>query len=285
MKRIKTIHAMQKESEEIRKTGKIIGFIPTMGCLHAGHLSLIRLARDKADIVVVSIFVNPMQFGPNEDLDQYPKDLKRDEALCRQEGTDLIFYPSAEEMYPEDYLTNVTVEKLTEFLCGLSRPNHFRGVATICVKMFNIVKPHFSVFGQKDAQQLVVIRQMVRDLNIDMEIISGPIIRESDGLAKSSRNDYLTIEERADALALFESLELAKVLIHQGEKDAVIIKGAIKNCIEKKERTRIDYIEIVSPDKLIPLPTLETGSKALIALAVFVGTTRLIDNIIVEKIK
>jgi len=280
MKIITTVREMQTEAKKLRQAGKIIGFVPTMGYLHEGHLSLIRIARKRADVVVISIFVNPTQFGPNEDLDKYPRDIKRDEKLASETGVDIIFYPSNEEMYPERYLTYVTVEKITETLCGASRPGHFRGVTTICTKLFNIVKPHFAVFGEKDYQQAVVIKQMVRDLNLDMEIITGPIIRESDGLAMSSRNAYLSPEERQDALILNRSLKFAEEMVLKGEKRAEVIGKTVREMIEEKKSTGVDYVSVVDPDTLAPLKKIE--NRALIAVAVFVGDTRLIDNRIVK---
>lgn len=280
MKIIRTVHEMQAEADTFRQAGKKIGFVPTMGYLHEGHLSLIRIARSQADVVVVSIFVNPTQFGPNEDLDKYPRDFERDERLAKESGADIIFYPSGKEMYPEHYLTYVNVEKITGILCGTSRPTHFRGVTTVCAKLFLAVKPHFAVFGQKDAQQAVIIRRMVKDLNFDMDIIVGPIIREKDGLAMSSRNAYLSKEERQDALALNESLKLAEDIIAKGEKKTEIIIQSMREHVNSKEHTLIDYISIVHPETLSPL--YEIKDRALIALAVFVGETRLIDNTKVE---
>ena len=280
MNSIRTVQEMQTEADTLRQAGKKIGFVPTMGYLHEGHLSLIRIARSKADVVVVSIFINPTQFGPDEDLDQYPRDFARDEHLAQESGTDIIFYPSKEEMYPHDYMTYVNVEGITNTLCGASRPTHFRGVTTICTKLFLAVKPQFTVFGQKDAQQTVVIRRMVKDLNFDMEIIVGPIIRGDDGLAMSSRNAYLSPDERQDALALHQSLKLAEDIIKKGERKSEIIIQTISKHIDSKKHTRIDYISIVQPETLTPLNEIE--DRTLIALAVFLGKTRLIDNTIVE---
>jgi len=280
MKVIKTIKAMQAEAEQLRQAGKIIGFVPTMGYLHEGHLSLVRIARERADVVVVSVFVNPTQFGPDEDLETYPRDFERDKKLAREAGADIIFYPSAEEMYPEEYLTYVDVEEITETLCGTSRPGHFRGVTTICAKLFHSVKPHFAVFGQKDAQQVVVIRRMVEELNFDMEIVVGPIVREEDGLAMSSRNSRFSPEEREEALSLHQSLRLTDEMVREGEREVEVIVGAMRKVIGSKEHTRIDYIGIVHPETLRPLERIQ--DRALIALAVFVGKTRLIDNTIVE---
>ncbi len=280
MKIIRTIKDMQAESGHLRQAGNKIGFVPTMGFLHEGHLSLIRIARDKADVVIVSIFVNPTQFGPEEDLDKYPRDFKRDEKLAQDAGADVIFYPTVEEMYPQNYLTYVNVEKITGKLCGTSRPVHFKGVATICAKLFLAVKPDFAVFGQKDAQQVLVIQRMVKDLNFDLDIIVGPIVREEDGLAMSSRNTYLSEDERADALSLNQSLRAAEQMIQDGEQDAAVIKTMIMEKIAKKTHTRIDYISIVDAH------TLESTSRInkpiLIALAVFVGKIRLIDNTVIR---
>ena len=268
---------MQETAESLRQSGKIIGFVPTMGYLHDGHLSLIHIARQRADVVIISIFVNPTQFGQNEDLGKYPRDLKRDEKLAVEAGTDIIFYPSEENMYPGGYRTYVSVEKITEVLCGASRPNHFRGVTTVCAKLFNTVKPHFAVFGQKDAQQAVVIQRMVTDLNLELEIVVGPIVREKDGLAMSSRNTYLTPDQRQDALSLYQSLHLARSMIDGGERDTGILIKAMQELIQSKNNTRVDYIQIVHPETLQSLDRIQ--ENALIALAVFVGDTRLIDNL------
>ncbi len=271
---------MQAESNRIRQAGKTIGFVPTMGVLHEGHLSLIRIARKQSDVVVLSIYVNPTQFAPHEDLEKYPRDFERDEQLAEREGVDVIFYPSDKEMYPEGYHTYVHVEKLTETLCGRSRPDHFRGVTTICTKLFHAVNPHFAVFGQKDAQQAVVIRRMVKDLDLDIEIIVGPIVREKDGLALSSRNSYLSTEEREEALGLHQSLQIAEEMIQKGEKKSKTILTAMRNHLKGKKQIRMDYIEIVHPETLHPLEIIE--NNALIALAAFVGKTRLIDNTIIK---
>lgn len=280
MKIVRTVQEMQKQAETLRRQGKTIGFVPTMGYLHEGHLSLIREARQRADKVVLSIYVNPTQFGPNEDLEKYPRDFEKDEALASQEGVDIIFYPTNEEMYPQGYVSFVEVEKITGVLCGASRPHHFRGVTTIVSKLFNAVKPHFAVFGQKDAQQSIVIKRMVHDLNFDLEIIVAPIVREPDGLAMSSRNVYLSAEERQDALSLSQSLKLAQQLIDEGERDAGTIRDQIVNLIDSRATSKIDYVEIVSADTLETVKQL--SGNILIALAVFVGKTRLIDNIMDE---
>ena len=277
MKIIHSVADMQAEAEALRRSGQTIGFVPTMGYLHEGHLSLLRIARKRADVTVMSIFVNPTQFGPNEDLERYPRDFERDERLAREEGCDILFYPSAEEMYPYPYRTYVVVEEITHVLCGKSRPTHFRGVTTIVAKLFNIVKPHFAVFGQKDAQQVIVIKQMARDLNFNLDILTGPIVREPDGLAMSSRNVYLSADERKDALKLYKSLTEAKRLIEAGERDALKIKNAIERILSQGKSVRTDYIEIVDTTNLKPVEKIQ--GDVLIALAVFVGKTRLIDNI------
>jgi pantoate--beta-alanine ligase len=276
---IQSILQMQSEADRLRSSGKRIGFVPTMGFLHEGHLSLIRAVKKNSNVLVMSIFVNPIQFGPKEDLGRYPRDFARDEALAKKEGVDIIFHPSESEMYPEGYHTYVEVESLTEGLCGASRPGHFRGVTTVVAKLFLAVKPHVAAFGQKDFQQAVVIRRMARDLNFDLSVIVAPIVREPDGLAMSSRNVYLSPGERLDALALNQSLVKAESMIRGGETKSSAVIGAIEDMIGSKKTAKIDYVEIVDPDTLRPLQSVE--SKALIALAVFVGKTRLIDNTIV----
>ncbi|MBU1704198.1 MAG: pantoate--beta-alanine ligase [Nanoarchaeota archaeon] len=277
---IKTVKEMQQFSEKVRAEGKTIGFVPTMGYLHDGHLSLARKAKE-CDVVVASIFVNPTQFGENEDLDAYPRDFERDKTLLEKEGVDVIFYPTTQEMYPEDKLTWVEVFGLTDVLCGASRPTHFRGVTTVVAKLFNIVKPHKAYFGQKDYQQSLVIRKMVKDLNFDVEIVTCPIVREKDGLAMSSRNTYLDEEQRKSALSLSQSLKMAKELIDKGEDEAEFIKEKITEFISKQPFTKIDYVEIVNSENLKKLDKIE--GKVLIALAVFVGKPRLIDNMLIEK--
>ena len=273
---IKTIKAMRSVSADHRMAGRKIGFVPTMGFLHEGHLSLIRIARDRADRVVVSIFVNPVQFGPEEDLDAYPRNFARDEKLAKQAGADILFCPAVSEIYPEGFSTYVNVERLTEGLCGAFRPGHFRGVATVCTKLFNIIRPDFAVFGQKDAQQIVVIKRMVEDLDLDLEIVVGPIVREPDGLAMSSRNTYLSGSERRDALVLFETLNRAEHLLSTGERNVERIRKQLVEGIASKASARIDYVAVVHPETLQELKYIE--DKALIALAVFIGGTRLIDN-------
>ncbi len=281
MKIVRDIAEMQQLAETYRQEGKRIGFVPTMGYLHEGHLSLMRQARPRCDVLVVSIFVNPTQFGPNEDFERYPRDFERDERLCRQEGVDVVFYPTAEAMYPQPYRTYVNVEQLTETMCGASRPGHFRGVTTVVTKLFHIVKPHLAVFGQKDYQQSLVIRQMVRDLNFDITIVVAPIVREADGLAMSSRNNYLTPEERQQALVLYRSLRKAEELIEQGEQDAARILEVMQQIIAGAPDARIDYIVIVDGDTLEPVTRVKDNT--VIALAVYIGNTRLIDNTIIRE--
>ena len=268
----------QNHCRDRRAEGKQIGLVPTMGFLHEGHLSLVRGACADNDFVVVSIFVNPTQFGPNEDFQNYPRDLERDCRLLEAEGVDLIFTPTAEEMYPTNSATFVEVAgSLTKRLCSASRPNHFRGVTTVVSKLFNVVHPHRAYFGQKDAQQLAVIKRMVSDLNMDIAIAPMPIIRESDGLAMSSRNRYIDPEARRSATVLHRSLQLAKRLIEGGERNAMKVIAIMRKMIEQAKFARIDYIEIVGVDDLEPVEEIE--GEILIALAVFISKTRLIDNL------
>ncbi len=283
MKTITDIRQMQNYADRCREEKKVIGFVPTMGYLHHGHLSLMEIIRPQCDVLVVSIFVNPTQFGPGEDLDTYPRDLKRDSDLCQKEGVDVIFHPSAQEMYQKPFYTFVTVEKLTEIMCGRSRPGHFRGVTTVVAKLFNIVKPHLAIFGEKDFQQLQVLRQMVNNLNYDIKILNAPIIREDDGLALSSRNKYLNSNERMDALVLYRSLQLAKDKFAQGERNAGVIKREMENLIKEIPSARIDYIEIVNLETFEPVDFL--SNDTFIALAVYIGQTRLIDNIVLKKVE
>ncbi len=278
MKVINSADEMQKTAESIRLQGKRIGFVPTMGYLHEGHLSLMRIARKQCDTLVCSIFVNPTQFGPDEDLDRYPRDFDRDERFCREENVDIVFYPSAKEMYPSGFSTYVLVENLGRKLCGISRPTHFRGVTTIVAKLFNLVKPHVAVFGQKDAQQFLILKRMVRDLNFDVDLMMGPIIREKDGLAMSSRNRYLTGRQREQATVLYKSLCTAEEMIAGGEKKAETILEKVKTVITSAPDARIDYVELVDPGNLEPLTVI--GDSYLIAVAVYFDKTRLIDNIL-----
>ncbi len=270
------------EMKEIAKTylDKNVGFVPTMGFLHEGHLSLVRKARQDNDIVVVSIFVNPTQFGPNEDLEAYPRDLQRDCALLEKEKVDYVFTPETSQMYPEDFSTSIHVSKLTENLCGYYRPGHFDGVVLVVNKLFNIVKPTRAYFGQKDAQQFRVLRRMVRDLNMDVELIEMPIVREKDGLAMSSRNVYLSKEEREEALALHEALQYAANEVKKGRKDAYKIRLEAINLMRKRPHVRVQYFEIVDEENLQPVRRID--SKVIIATAAYVGKARLIDNEIVQ---
>ncbi len=277
MKMVESPQDMQRISGDLRRAGETIGFVPTMGAFHEGHLSLMRAARGSCSQVVVSLFVNPTQFGRGEDLAKYPRTFEEDRSLAEQVGVDYLFAPTEQAMYPDGYATYVEVERLTKVLCGAARPTHFRGVTTIVTKLFNIVKPHKAFFGQKDAQQTIVIRKMVDDLNMDIEIVELPIVREPDGLAMSSRNQYLSPEERKEAVALYQSLEEARRLIEGGEKDASRIKDAIERRISSAPHAQIDYIETVSPWTLESLDKLE--GETLIALAVRIGSARLIDNI------
>ncbi|MCX8037651.1 MAG: pantoate--beta-alanine ligase [Candidatus Sumerlaeia bacterium] len=262
-----------------RKQGQRIGFVPTMGALHEGHAALIRRARTDCNVVVVSIFVNPTQFGPHEDFERYPRTWEADCALCKREGVDLVFSPPAAVMYPEGYATYVTVERLSEPLCGRSRPGHFRGVATVVLKLFNIVAPDAAYFGWKDAQQLILIRRMTEDLNLPIEIVGVETVREADGLALSSRNRYLDAESRRRAPALYEALRLARQAFEQdGVADCAVLTRRICDHIDQHAGGRIDYVEIVSLDQLQPLTSIQKGNT-LIALAVHLGGARLIDNI------
>lgn len=272
------IKEVREKINNWRKKGLKIGFVPTMGYLHEGHCSLIERARKENDRVVVSIFVNPTQFGKNEDLDKYPRDLERDAFLCDEYGTDLIFTPTSEEMYYNDFSTMINMEGLTKGLCGKSRPTHFAGVCTVVAKLFNIVKCNRAYFGEKDAQQLAVIKRMVRDLNFDVEVIGCPIVREEDGLAKSSRNVYLSEEERKAALVLSKSLKLGKLLLEQGEKKASTVVECIKANLEKEELAKVDYVEVVDSLTMENVDNIE--EDILVAIAVFIGKTRLIDNFI-----
>ncbi len=280
MKLYRKIITLQKEISRLKQESKKIGFVPTMGYLHEGHLSLIRKARKENDIVVISIFVNPTQFGPREDYKRYPRDLKRDLKLAREEGVDIVFYPSVEEMYPPKYRTYVEVEELSNVLCGKSRPGHFRGVTTVCTKLFNIVMPDVAYFGHKDAQQAIIIKQMVRDLNFPLKIKVLPIVREKDGLAMSSRNVYLSPQERKEATVLYQSLKLAKQMLKEGIKDANKIKRKLKTVISRKKKAKIDYIEIVDLEDLRPVNKID--KPVLLALAVWFGKARLIDNTILK---
>ncbi|AEH50437.1 pantoate--beta-alanine ligase [Pseudothermotoga thermarum] len=280
MKVIDRIEWMKEISESLRRE-KTIGFVPTMGYLHEGHLSLVRKSLEENDITVVSIFVNPTQFGPNEDYASYPRDLKRDLAMLEREGVDYVFVPTVEEMYPEGYSTYVVEESLSRYLCGKSRPGHFRGVCTVVMKLFNIVKPHRAYFGQKDAQQFRIIRKMVKDLNMDVEVIECPIVRDQDGLAMSSRNVYLTPEERTQALSLYRSLKIAENLYKMGERNVHRIKEKMLEYLSSFDKVKIDYVEIVDEQTLVPVDKID--KKVIVAVAAWVGKARLIDNTILGE--
>lgn len=273
---LKSIIETRKQVNEWKKAGLQVALVPTMGYLHEGHRSLIDRAKKENDKVVVSIFVNPMQFGPNEDLDAYPRDLERDAKICEDGGVDLIFHPEVEEIYGRDFSTYVDMKTLPEKLCGASRPIHFRGVQTVVAKLFHIIPAQRAYFGQKDAQQLAIIRRMVLDLNFDIEIIGCPIIREEDGLAKSSRNTYLSAEERREAVILNQSLEEAMNAISNGEKNANVVKKIIVQTLNTCPLAKIDYVEVVNFDNIQPIDCIE--GSVLIAIAVYIGKTRLIDN-------
>lgn len=277
---VSTIAEMQRLADDLRCQGKRIGVVPTMGYLHEGHLSLIKIARQNADSIITTIFVNPTQFGPDEDFAKYPRDLDRDTKLAETAGTDILFVPSAEEMYRDDHFTYVTVEKLTDVLEGKARPMHFRGVTTIVTKLFNITKPHVAVFGQKDAQQAIVIERMIRDLNFDLRIIVAPIVRDNDGLAMSSRNVYLCQRERIESTVLSQSLRLAETLIAQGERKCSTVISEMTKLITTTS-AKIDYVSIVDAETLREYITLPSGARVLISLAARFGTTRLIDNTII----
>ncbi len=277
---IDTIAGVRSALEEARRRGATVGLVPTMGALHEGHLSLIRKARSENDLVAVSIFVNPAQFGAGEDLEKYPRDLERDLQSARSAGADSVFNPPVREVYPKSFSTWVEVEGLTQGLCGASRPGHFRGVCTVVAKLFNICMPDRAYFGEKDAQQLAVIRKMVRDLDFPVEIVPCPTVRESDGLALSSRNVRLSPKERGQAPALYRALSTALTLVENGERDAGRLKEEIRAVLGEAELGNIDYVEIVDADELAPVDVL--AGPCLIALAVWFGDTRLIDNIAVR---
>jgi pantoate--beta-alanine ligase len=280
MKIITTISEMQDHSDRLRDQGDRIGFVPTMGFLHEGHLSLMRQARQDTHALVVSIFVNPTQFGPGEDYDSYPRDLEKDASLCTEVGCDVLFTPGADEMYPHGNVTTVSVAGLTETLCGASRPGHFDGVTIVVSKLFNIIRPHMAYFGLKDYQQYRLISRMVQDLNMNIRIVGLPTVREEDGLAMSSRNAYLYNDERSGALTLSRSLDAAREMVSEGIRDPRIIEEKVRGIIESEPTTRIDYVNVVNADELDTLSTIE--DRALLALAVFVGDTRLIDNVVLE---
>ncbi|MEI8121885.1 MAG: pantoate--beta-alanine ligase [bacterium] len=277
---IRSLDAMQQYSLGAKKRGLRIGFVPTMGCLHEGHLSLVKLARARSDVVVLSIFVNPIQFLPGEDFARYPRPVERDEALCRETGVDIVFYPDEATMYSVDHSVYVEETRLSGGLCGSSRPGHFRGVTTIVAKLFNLVLPDVAVFGQKDVQQSRIIQRMVRDLNYPIDIILGPIVREVDGLALSSRNRYLSASERQDSVCLYHSLRRAEKMVKDGERSVAQIRAAMVSAISLSKSARIDYIEFVNDRTLQPVTVVE--EPVLLALAVKIGATRLIDNVVLR---
>lgn len=273
---------MQQESTRLLQAGKTIAFVPTMGYFHEGHLALMREGRKHGDVLVISIFVNPTQFGPAEDLQAYPRDLDRDVILAESAGVDVVFAPEPKAMYEQAYQTYVDLEVLSQYLCGPSRPSHFRGVASVVTKLFNIVKPHVAIFGEKDYQQLTIIRRMVQDLNFDIRIIGVPIVREPDGLAMSSRNTYLSEDERRSALSLFQSLKQAEESVAKDTRDAGELIRAASGLILSYPHTKIDYVSVCDPETLEDVDRVE--GPTLMALAVWVGKTRLIDNVILKPI-
>lgn len=280
---IRDIAEMQSLSDSLRAEGKRIGVVLTMGYLHEGHLSLIRIARQRADVVITTIFVNPTQFGPSEDFERYPRDLARDTSLAASAGTSYIFAPEKMAMYSADHRTYISVGRFESILEGKSRPGHFRGVVTVVGKLFNITKPHVAVFGQKDAQQVVVIRQMIKDLNFDIELIVAPTVRENDGLALSSRNSYLTPQQRSEAPVLFRSLKLAEQLIRDGENDSKRVINAMSGLINAQSSGVVDYISIADGQTLEEQENCKGRRPLLISLAVRFGSTRLIDNILLTE--
>lgn len=281
MEIISRVSQMQARSQQLKRENKAIGFVPTMGALHEGHLSLMRRARAENDVLVISIFVNPTQFGPGEDYETYPRNIEQDRKLAAGVGVDIVFAPSVSEMYPDGYATYVEVERLTKELCGRSRPHHFRGVTTVVTKLFNIVRPDRAYFGQKDYQQAIVIKRMTTDLHLGPEIVVMPIIREPDGLAMSSRNNYLSEKERKAALILYRSLKKTEKMLTGGERDSATIKGNIAQLIKQEPLAEVEYISVVDSEDLTEIA--EIKDQVLIALAVRIGKIRLIDNILMER--
>lgn len=279
MKTIQSVTEMQNWVQQARAEGKRIALVPTMGCLHEGHCSLIRMAKAKADCVVVSIFVNPTQFGPNEDFDRYPRQLQDDTLQCEALGVEVVFNPSVEEMYPRGYSTYVTEESVSVGLCGVSRPQHFRGVTTICLKLFHIVQPHLAIFGQKDAQQAAVLQKMVRDLNLSLELELGPTLRDADGLAMSSRNKNLSASQRADALSLNRALAIGKKMVEDGVRNVDRVVAEITHHLAQHRRVRVIYVQIVDRSTMEPAREIVPG-RDLIAIAAWVDEVRLIDNVL-----
>jgi pantoate--beta-alanine ligase len=274
---------MQRRAEEIRRSNRGIGFVPTMGFLHEGHLSLIRKARELADVVVVSIFVNPAQFAPNEDFVSYPRDEARDARLAEEAGCELLFIPSEKDMYPDGYSTFVQIDGLSSIWEGELRPTHFRGVTTVVAKLFNIVKPRVAVFGRKDTQQALIVKRMAADLNMDVLVHVAPIVREPDGLAMSSRNTYLTPAQRVEALAISRALRLAESRFDEGERDPEILRAAVMRELAGSSEVRVEYVAVTDPVTMAPLANNDAADEMLIAVAARVGKTRLIDNILLNK--
>lgn len=279
MKIINSCAEMMQLSASLKKNNKVIGLVPTMGALHDGHLSLIKIAREKCDYVVMSIFVNPTQFGPSEDFEKYPRQFERDCELAESVGCDCVFAPTAKEMYPENFYTYVDVENITENLCGASRPGHFRGVATVVLKLFNITMPNVAIFGAKDAQQLIVIKRMVSDLNLPVEIIAAPIVREDDGLALSSRNVYLTSAERSQAVYIYKGICAAKKLFDRGERDSEKLKSCVIEILKSANLISIEYVEVVDDLTVKPITSINNNALLAVACRTAESKTRLIDNI------
>jgi pantoate--beta-alanine ligase len=282
MKTIKTIKEMKEFSSQARRTGKTLTFVPTMGFFHEGHLSLMREGRKRGDLLIVSLFVNPTQFGPHEDFKNYPRDFQRDSKMAGEVGTDVLFAPEVGEMYPPDHQTNVRVEKVTQNLCGRARPTHFQGVTTVVLMLFEMVMPHVAIFGEKDYQQLVTVQQMVKDLHMSVEVIGMPTVREADGLAMSSRNTYLLPEERKAASSLYRSLQKAKELLQKGEQRADRILLEMKEILQSEPLVRIDYAQICDAHTLQDVNRIERD--VVVALAAYLGKTRLIDNLVFRNL-
>ncbi|MCX5904718.1 MAG: pantoate--beta-alanine ligase [Proteobacteria bacterium] len=278
---IKSVKEMQAFSEASRSQGQKIAFVPTMGYLHHGHARLMQEGRKLGDVLIVSIFVNPTQFGAGEDFEKYPRDWDRDAQLCASAGVDVIFAPTAEEIYPHGYQTSITVSQVTQNLCGVSRPTHFQGVAMVVAKLFNCTKPHVALFGEKDFQQLVVIQRMVKDLNMDIQIIGVPTVREQDGLAMSSRNTYLSADERMSALSLSRGLSRARELFQQGERSALVLIATVRQIIEKEKCAAVEYVQVCDIETLQDIDVI--SQPAVMALAVKIGKARLIDNIVLKE--
>jgi len=280
MQVIRTVEEMQSTAISLRSGGRLVGFVPTMGALHEGHLGLIDVAQERCDVVVVSIFVNPAQFAPNEDFGNYPRDLEVDLEKCRARGAHYVFVPKQEDIFPADFSTYVVEEQLSKGLCGVSRPGHFRGVATVVMILFNLVRPDVAVFGQKDGQQAAVIRRGVRDLHIPVEIIVGPTVREDDGLALSSRNRYLNPEQRRDAARIPEALEAGRELVERGTSSVERVRAEVTHRLTQSRRLRVIYVEVVDKDTMRPLREIVRG-QTMVAVAVWLDQTRLIDNVLV----